>query len=158
MSVRTPIDSRSAGLPAWALFLTVFVFLVGGVYAASNLGGENPPLVGPLPSGSGAPGGGDAAAMALIASAGCQGCHGRDLAGSGPFPSLIGVASGPKSENLAELAAAEPETWIHTWIKGTDPSVADPAMRLGMPAFGAAPYNLTDEQIATIVEYLKTLQ
>lgn len=154
MSVRTPIESRTGGLPAWALWLTVFVILVGGVYAAANLGRENPPLVGPLPSGSAGPGG-PGAAMALIEQAGCQGCHGPDLAGSGAFPSLIGISAGPKSENLAELAAAEPETWIHTWIKGTDPAVSDPAMRLGMPAFGGT---LSDEQIQTIVDYLLTLE
>ncbi len=157
MSVRTPIASRTSGLPAWALWLTVFVVLVGGVYAASNLGGENPPLVGPLPSGSAGPGGA-AAAMAIIGQAGCQVCHGQDLMGQGAFPNLHGVAAGPKSENLQELAAAEPDNWIHIWIKGLDPRVSDPAMRGAMPAFGGPPNNLTDEQIDTVVEYLKTLQ
>ena len=153
MSVRTPIESRTSGLPAWALWLTVFVVLVGGVYLATNLAGENPPLVGPLPSGSGGPDGAGAA-MALIERAGCQACHGPDLAGGGAFPNLHGVGAGPKSENLQELAAAEPDNWIHIWIKGEDPRVSDPAFRKGMPAFAGT---LTDDEIDTIVEYLKTL-
>ena len=156
MSVRTAIPSRRRGLPAWALGLIVFVFLVGGVYAASNLSGENPPLVGPLPTGSAAAsGGGDAAAaMAIIERAGCQACHGQDLTGSGAFPSLHGLAAGPTSENLQDLAAAEPDDWMSIWIAGTDERVSDPAFRMGMPAFGGT---LTDEEIDTIVEYLKTL-
>ena len=153
MSIRTPIESRTSGLPAWALWLTVFVVLVGGVYLATNLAGENPPLVGPLPSGSGGPDGAGAA-MALIERAGCQACHGQDLAGGGAFPSLHGVGAGPKSQNLQELAAAEPADWIHIWIKGEDPRVSDPAFRMGMPAFVGT---LTDDEIDTIVEYLKTL-
>jgi mono/diheme cytochrome c family protein len=158
MTVRTPIDIRRSGLPAWALWLTVFFVLVGGVYAASNLSGENPPLVGALPSAS-ASGGPDAgAALAIIGQAGCQGCHGQDLKGSAAFPNLHGVAAGPKSANLKDLAAAEPDTWIHIWIAGLDERVSDPAFRKGMPAFGGPPYNLTDAQIDTIVAYLKTLQ
>ncbi len=31
-------------------------------------------------------------------------------------------------------------------------------MRGGMPAFGGPPYNLSEEEIATIVDYLKTLE
>lgn len=158
MSVRTPIASRRSGLPAWAVGLVAFVLLVGGVYAASNLAGENPPLVGPIPTGSPGGGGGEGAALAIIESAGCQGCHGQDLSGSGSFPSLLGVANGPTSENLAPLAEAEPDNWIHIWIAGTDERVSDPAMRGGMPAFATDPYNLTDAQIDTVVEYLKTLQ
>ncbi len=44
MTVHTPIEARSGGLPPWAIGLTVFVFLVGGVYLASNLVGQNPAL------------------------------------------------------------------------------------------------------------------
>lgn len=158
MSVRTSIPSRRTGLPAWALGLIVFVFLVGGVYAASNLAGENPQLVGPLPTGSAVAsggGGGAGAAMAIIERAGCQACHGQDLTGSGAFPSLHGLAGGPTVENLQELGTAEPDSWMHIWIAGTDERVSDPAFRMGMPAFGGT---LTDAEIDTIVEYLKTLQ
>ena len=42
MTVHTPIETRPGGLPPWAVGLTVFVFLVGGVYLASNLAGQNP--------------------------------------------------------------------------------------------------------------------
>ena len=42
MTVHTPIESRDSGIPAWAIGITVFVLLVGGVYLASNLSGENP--------------------------------------------------------------------------------------------------------------------
>lgn len=157
MTVPTPIGSRRSGLPAWAVGLVAFVLLVGGVYAASNLAGENPPLVGPLPSGS-APGGGAGEALAIIESAGCQGCHGQDLSGSGSFPSLIGISSGPKSENLVSLAEEEPDNWIHLWIAGTDERTSDPAMRAGMPAFGGPPYDLSEEEIAAIVDYLMTLE
>ena len=44
MTVHTPIETALGGLPPWAIGLTVFVFLVGGVYLASNLVGENPPF------------------------------------------------------------------------------------------------------------------
>ena len=132
MTVRTPIDVRRAGLPVWALWLTVFFLLVGGVYAASNLAGENPSLVGALPSASASGGGVDSgAALALIGQAGCQGCHGQDLKGQAAFPNLHGVAAGPKSENLKDLAAAEPDTWINIWIAGLDPPGLGPGVPQG---------------------------
>jgi mono/diheme cytochrome c family protein len=150
MSVYTPIETRNA-LPRWAVGLTVLVFLVGGVYFASNLSGENPPIIGgPSPS---AGGGGPAVAQAIIQGAGCQSCHGPDLAGQASFPSLHGVKDGPISENLQELYAEHPEDWANLWIAGTDPAVAS-LDRGGMPPFGDS---LTPEQIATVVEYLKTL-
>jgi mono/diheme cytochrome c family protein len=131
--------------------LTVLVFLVGGVYFAGNLSGENPPIVGgPSPS---AGGGGSAVAQAILAQAGCQSCHGPDLAGQGGFPSLHGVKDGPVSANLQDLYAEHPDNWAELWIAGTDPAVAS-LDRGGMPAFGDS---LTPEQIAIVVEYLKTL-
>jgi mono/diheme cytochrome c family protein len=155
MTVHTPIETRSRGIPGWALGLTAFVLLVGGVYFAGNLTGENPPIVAqPSPSGGG---GGGVNATAIIAEAGCQSCHGPDLAGSGAFPSLQGVKDGPVSENLQDFAAEHPDDWAEIWIAGTDPAVSDPALRGGMPAFAAPPYELTDEEIAAVVEYLKSL-
>jgi mono/diheme cytochrome c family protein len=156
MTVHTPIESRTRGIPGWALGLTVFVLLVGAVYFAGNLTGENPPIVA-QPSASG--GGGDTTqqALALISEGACQTCHGPDLAGSGAFPSLHGVATGPVSENLQDFAAEHPEDWAEIWIAGTDPAVSDAGMRGGMPAFGGPPYEFTDEEIAIIVAYLKTL-
>ncbi|MGH2353508.1 MAG: hypothetical protein ACRDJN_18035, partial [Chloroflexota bacterium] len=59
MTVHTPIETRESGVPRWAIGFTVFVFLVGGVYLASNLSGENPGLAipgasaGPAASGGG---------------------------------------------------------------------------------------------------------
>jgi mono/diheme cytochrome c family protein len=168
MTVHTTIETRSRGIPGWALGLTVFILLVGGVYLAGNLTGENPPIALPSPSGGaggpggspgGSPGGGDNTqrAIAIVDEAGCQSCHGPDLAGSGAFPSLHDVENGPISENLQDFAAEHPDDWAEIWIAGTDPAVSDPAMRGGMPAFAAPPYELSDEEIAMVVEYLKSL-
>ena len=81
MTIHTPIEARSGRVPAWAAIVTVFLLLVGGVYLASNLAGENPALAVPGPSGSGSPGasGGvdSGAALAIIKTAGCQACHGQ---------------------------------------------------------------------------------
>jgi mono/diheme cytochrome c family protein len=154
MTVHTPIEIRNA-LPRWALGLTVLIFLVGGVYFAGNLSGENPPIGGgPSPSaGASGGGGGPEAALAIIQQAGCQVCHGPDLAGQGNFPNLHGVRNGPTSKNLQDLGAAHPDDWANLWIAGTDPEVAG-LDRGGMPVFGE---QLTPEQIETVVEYLKTL-
>ena len=158
MSVKTPIETRTMRLPAWAVGLTVFALLVGGVYFATNLAGDNPPFAIPGASGPapGPSGGADpAVGEALIAQAAppCTSCHGPDLAGQADFPSLHGVAEGPKSENLQDLAAANPDTWIHLWIDGTTPDTAD-LDRGGMPMFGE---QFTPEQIDSIVAYLETL-
>jgi mono/diheme cytochrome c family protein len=158
MTVHTPIETRSSSLPAWALALTAFILLVGGVYFAVNLSGENPPMAIPgasasVPAGSQAPD--PAVGQALIGQAvpACTSCHGPDLTGSGNFPSLHGVAQGPKSANLADLATANPDTWIHLWIDGTTPETQG-LDRGGMPAFGE---QFSPEQIDSIVAYLKTL-
>jgi mono/diheme cytochrome c family protein len=154
MTVHTPIESRGGGLPPWAIGLTVFVFLVGGVYLASNLGGENPPFAVPgatplAPAGSAEPD--PALGQALIGevSTPCTACHGEDLSG-GVGPSLLGLAEGPVSENLQDLAAAEPEDWIALWIDGTTPAT-EGIDRMGMPAFGE---ELDPHQIDSIVAYL----
>ena len=149
MTVHTPIEARTRGIPRWALGVTLAFFLAGGGYFGSNLDGENPPIGG----GSTASGGG-AAALALIKGAGCQACHGSDLKGQATFPSLYGVKNGPVSANLAQLGTDHPDDWANIWIAGTDPAVSDPKLRGGMPAFGA---KLTTEEIAAVVEYLKTL-
>lgn len=150
MTVHTPIETGSRGLPAWVLGLTVLVFLVGGVYLAGNLSGENPPIVA-QPSASGGP---DVAQQArqIMDGAQCAACHGQDL-GGGIGPDLHGIGAGPKSENLQQLAADHPDDWIHLWIDGTGPEVQG-LERGGMPPFGES---LSDEEITTVVEYLKTL-
>ena len=156
MTVHTPIETRSGGLPPWAIGLTVFVFLVGGVYLLSNLAGQNPAFAIPGASGPppGASGGPDpAVGQALITQGGCEGCHGGDLSGSGAFPSLLGVNDGPVSDNLQELGAAHPDDWISLWIDGTTPET-EGLDRGGMPAFGD---QFTPEQIDAIVAYLKSL-
>jgi mono/diheme cytochrome c family protein len=158
MSVHTPIETRP-GLPRWSIGLAVFVFLVGGVYAASNLSGTNAPILGaPSPGASGTVN--VAAAQALIArvTPSCTTCHGTDLSGQATFPSLHGLQNGPTVDNLQKLGKDHPNDWMNIWITGTDPAVSDPAMRKGMPAFGAAPNNLSPDQIETIVRYLLTLQ
>jgi hypothetical protein len=152
MTVHTPIEVRSRAIPPWAVGLTVLVFLVGGVYLAGNLSGENPPIGGrPSPSGSG---GVTQLARQIIDNAQptCTTCHGADLTG-GVGPDLHGLAEGPKSENLQDLAAEHPDDWPILWIEGTGPEVQG-LDRGGMPAYGET---LTPEQIATVVEYLKTL-
>jgi mono/diheme cytochrome c family protein len=157
MTVHTPIESRSGGLPPWAIGLTVFVFLVGGVYLLSNLAGENPAFA--IPGASAPPdasGPADpAVGEALIADAQpqCAACHGPDLSGSGNFPSLLGVSEGPVSENLQQLATDHPDDWIALWIDGTTPET-EGIDRMGMPAFGD---QFSPEQIDAIVAYLKGL-
>ncbi len=156
MTVHTPIESRRSGLPAWAIGLTVFVFLVGGVYLASNLTGENPPFAipgasGPAPGQSAGPD--PAVGEALVQQGGCQGCHGPELSGGGAFPSLLGVADGPVSENLQDLATDHPDDWIQLWIDGTTPET-EGLDRGGMPQFGG---QFSPEQIDSIVAYLKGL-
>jgi mono/diheme cytochrome c family protein len=154
MTVHTPIESRTRGVPAWALGLTGIMFLAGAVLFATNLSGANPPIGGtPQPSGSG---GGGRNAASIIKAAGCQACHGPDLAGQGQFPSLHGVKSGPVSANLKQLAKDHPDDWANLWIAGTDPAVKG-INRGPMPIFAGPPTNLTPAEIATVVDYLKTL-
>ena len=147
------------------------VALVGVVSLGFNLEGTNPDLVGAGPSGppssgpppsgpppSGPPpSAGTADAATLIERAGCQACHGSDLSGQGIFPNLHGIAAGPKSDNLQQLAADFPDTWPNLWIDGSGPEVAG-LNRGGMPVFGGPDGVLTPEEIATIVEYLLTLE
>lgn len=151
MTVHTPIESRTRGIPRWALSLTGVMFLAGAAFFATNLNGSNPPIIGgPQPSGGGLN------AQAIIKAAGCQNCHGPDLAGQGAFPSLHGVKEGPVSENLQQLGTDHPDDWADLWIAGTDPAVAG-IDRGGMPVFGGPPTSLSPEEIAAVVEYLKTL-
>jgi hypothetical protein len=159
MTVETPIDVRSRAIPSWAIGLTVLVFLVGGVYLAGNLTGENPPILAG-PSGSGGSGGSggpnlEQQARQIIGKAQpqCTACHSDDLTG-GVGPDLHGVADGPTSENLQDLGTEHPDDWANLWIDGTGPDV-EGLDRGGMPAFGT---QLSPEEIGTVVEYLKSLQ
>ena len=156
MTVHTPIEARSSGLPRWGILLTLFVFLVGGVYLAANLVGENPPLA--IPGESSAPpvdGSPDpAVGEALVAQATpqCASCHGADLGGSDPFPSLHGIEEGPVSENLQDFAAEYPDNWAQLWIAGSPET--EGIDRMGMPAFGD---QFSMQQLDSIVAYLKSL-
>lgn len=159
MTVHTPIETRSGGVPRWALALTGFVLLVGAVYFASNLAGENPPFA--LPGQTAPPANGEngdgpdpAVGEALVAEAQCAACHGPDLGGQGAFPSLLQLDEGPVSENLQQLAADHPDEWVALWIDGTTPET-EGLDRMGMPAFGE---QLSPEQIDAIVAYLRSLQ
>jgi mono/diheme cytochrome c family protein len=158
MTIHTPIETRGSGIPAWVIGLTVFVLLVGGVYLASNLAGENPAFAipgasAPAPEGSG--GADPAVGEQPIGSVtpACTACHGADRSGSGNFPSLHGVNDGPVSQNLQQLATDHPDDWIHLWIDGTTPET-EGIDRGGMPAFGE---QLSPDQIDSIVAYLKSL-
>jgi mono/diheme cytochrome c family protein len=158
MTIHTPIETRGSGIPAWVIGLTVFVLLVGGVYLASNLAGENPEFAIPgasAPAPAGSAGADPAVGEQLVGSVtpACTACHGADLSGSGNFPSLLGVNDGPVSENLQQLAADHPDDWIHLWIDGTTPET-EGLDRGGMPAFGE---QLSPDQIDSIVAYLKSL-
>ena len=151
MTVHTPIESRTRGIPRWALGLTGGMLLVGAALFATNLNGSNPPIFGsPQPSGGGLN------AQTIIKASGCQACHGPDLAGQASFPSLHGVKTGPVSANLQQLGKDHPDNWDNLWIAGTDPAVTG-INRVPMPVFGGPPYNLTAAEIATVVDYLKTL-
>ncbi|HVM25659.1 MAG TPA: cytochrome c [Candidatus Limnocylindrales bacterium] len=155
MTVHTPIETRSGGIPRWALALTAFVFLVGGVYLASNLTGENPPFAMPGVTDA-APGNGDpdpAVGEALVAQAGCAACHGADLGGQAAFPTLLELEEGPISENLEGLAEEHPDEWVALWIDGTTPET-EGIDRGGMPAFGN---QYTRDQIDAMVAYLRGL-
>jgi mono/diheme cytochrome c family protein len=154
MTVHTPIETRSTGLPPWAIGITVFVLLVGGVYLASNLSGENPAFVVPgstplAPVGSAGADPQLGAALIEQVSTPCTACHGGDLSG-GIGPSLLTLEEGPISENLQDLAAEHPEDWIALWIDGTTPET-EGIDRMGMPAFGG---ELEPHQIDSIVAYL----
>jgi mono/diheme cytochrome c family protein len=151
MTANTPIEVQGRSIPAWAIGLTVLVFLVGGVYLAGNLSGENPPI---LPGASGGSGGPNLEQQArqIMDGAQCAACHGEDLTG-GVGPDLHGLAAGPKSENLQDLAAEHPDDWPILWIDGTGPEV-EGLDRRGMPAFGE---QLSPEEIESIVAYLRSL-
>lgn len=156
MAVHTPIPVSQRRIPAWATWLTVFAFLVGGVYLLTNLQGPSGPIGGASPSPGGSPAVDAELALSLITGVAppCSSCHGPDLAGVPPaFPSLHGVAEGPVSENLQQLAAEHPDDWAVLWIEGTDPAVAG-LDRRGMPAFAD---QLSREEIEIIVAYLKSL-
>lgn len=156
MSVRTPIETRSSGLPRWAILLTLGVFLIGGIYLAGNLVGENPPLgipgesAGPPADGSPDPAVGEA--LVAQATPQCASCHGADFSGSGPFPSLHDVENGPVSENLQDLAASNPDNWAQLWIAGAPET--EGIDRMGMPTFGD---QFSPQQLDSIVAYLASL-
>ena len=129
----------------------MLIFLVGGVYLAGNLSGENPPIGGvPSPSGSAA---GGPNAQAIIAEAGCQACHGEDLTG--------GV--GPTCTAWPMARPARTSRTCPPIIPMTGPTCGSLAPvrrsrirdRMGMPPFGE---QLSPEEIATIVDYLMTLE
>ena len=154
----TPIGHRRLGLPAWSIGLSVFLFLVGGVYFLSNLAGENPAFAipgatfsaGPVASGEADP----ALGEQLVAQAqpACTSCHGPDLAGSGNIPSLLDIESGPVTEKLQPLAEAHGDAWVALWIDGTRPETE--GIERIMPVFGE---QFSFEEIESIVAYLRSL-
>ena len=160
MSGPPPVETGDDRIPRWIVGLGAAVVLLGVVSLSANLEGTNLDLVGPGPSTappSGAPpSGGTADAVALIEQAGCQACHGADLTGL-VGPSLHGIANGPKSDNLQQLGTDYPDTWVSLWIDGSGPEVAG-LVRAPMPIFGGPEGSLTPDEIATIADYLLTLE
>ena len=161
-----PVETGHERIPLWMIGFGATVVLLGIVSLTFNLEGTNPDLVGAGPSGpppsgpppSGPPpSGGTADAVTLIQRSQCQACHGPELSGQGIFPSLHGIAAGPKSDNLQQLGADFPDTWPNLWIDGSGPEVAG-LERGGMPVFGGPDGSLTPDEIATIVAYLLTLE
>lgn len=152
MTVHSPIETRSSGLPRWALLLTLLVFLVGGVYLAGNLVGDNPPLAVPGASAPAPSGGLSGEALMNRASPQCSSCHGADYAGQATFPSLHDLENGPVSENLQAFAEEHPDDWAQLWIAGAPE--AEGIDRLGMPVFGD---QFSPEELDAIVEYLSSL-
>ena len=139
MTVHTPIETRSRTIPPWAIGITVLIFLVGGVYLAGNLSGENPPIGGvPSPSGSG--GGGLERA----------GDHRRGGLPGLPRPGPGRAASGPTCTAWRTVRPARTCRTCTPSIPMTGPTSGSPApirrsrisMRGGMPAFGGEPYDL----------------
>ncbi len=152
---RTEIDFRTRSVPPWAVGLSVFLFLVGGVYFLSNLAGQNPAFAipgatGPVaaPSGTADP----AVGERLVAEAGCEGCHGADLAGQASFPSLHDVENGPVTEKIRPLFEQHPDDWIALWIDGTTPETE--GIERTMPRFGE---QYSRDQIDAMVAYLLSL-
>lgn len=153
MTIHSPIETGSSGLPRWALLLTLLVFLVGGVYLAGNLVGDNPAFAIPGASGPAAPSGGvSGEALLNRASPQCSSCHGADYAGQASFPSLHDIENAPVSENLQDLAAEYPDNWAQLWIAGAPET--DGIDRLGMPVFGD---QFSPEELDAMVEYLSSL-
>lgn len=152
-----PIESRRDSLPWWVLLLSGAFLVLGAVYFMTNLAPAGGPVAsGPPASGAPATGGPPvdvAAAEALIEAGGCAGCHGADLDGQASFPSLLGVAEGPVSDNLQDLGAEHPDDWAQLWIHGTNEEVAG-IDRRGMPTFSE---RFTPEEIDLIVRHLKGL-
>jgi hypothetical protein len=161
-----PVETGHEPIPRWIMGIGAAAVLIGVISLSTGLEGTNPDLVGPAPSEAAPPSGpppsgepppssppGDA--VALIEAAGCQACHGENLEGQGAFPSLHGIADGPKSDNLQDLGTEFPDTWPNLWIDGTGPEVAG-IDRGGMPVFGEG--LLTPEEITTIVDFLLTLE
>lgn len=176
MTGPSPVDTGREPIPRWMVALGAVVVFVGVASLSFNLEGTNPDLIGAQPSGPPAsgppasgpppsgpppsgppPSGGTADAAALIQRSGCEACHGPDLAGQAQYPSLHNLAAGPKSENLQQLGTDFPDTWVNLWIDGSGPEVAG-LDRGGMPVFGGPDGILTSDEIATIVEYLLTLE
>lgn len=151
MTVHTPIESRSSGIPRWALLLTLLVLIVGGVYLAGNLVGENPPLAIPGESAPAASGGPSGEALVARANPQCAACHGADFTG-GAGPNLHDIENGPVSENLQDFAAEHPDDWAQLWIAGGPET--EGIDRMGMPAFGD---QFSPEELDAIVEYLASL-
>jgi len=157
MTGPAPVETGHEEIPRWIVAVGAVVVILGVVSLSFNLEGTNPDLVSPPTSGAPNPsGGGTADAMTLIEQAGCQACHGPELMGL-VGPSLHGISAGPKSENLQQLGTDHPDDWPNLWIDGTGPEVAG-IDRKGMPVFGGDGGQLSADDIATIVEYLKTLE
>ena len=154
MTVQTPIETRSSGLPRWAILLTLVLFLIGGVYLAGNLVGENPPLA--VPGQSAAPGGGGspdpAVGEQLVAQAApqCASCHGPRPGPAQPQPARRGERPGQREPPGLRRGVSGQLGPALDRRRAGDRGID----RMGMPAFGE---QFSPEQLDSIVAYLESL-
>lgn len=93
----------------------------------------------------------DAGAGGTIAAAKCAGCHGAGGAGDGVMLQTLNVTTPPVSWTSKAQMAQFTDAQLTSMIKGGGASQGKPPI---MPAFGN---QLTDDQVANVVAYIRSL-
>jgi mono/diheme cytochrome c family protein len=93
--------------------------------------------------------------------AGCQGCHGADLAGQGDFPSLLNIGNEPVTDDLPtpisqldQLVAdyeADPRDMLEKWIRDSSGNYND-GDQTGMPPFPEG--TLSQDALQALITFL----